>query len=363
VYVDGGDREASTGYHVLVTQLFTAPFLTGQATDDVFSVEYSDRLAAMYRWINAVADESGCLPHVGDCDDGRVELLGEDLEQMQAPLAQQHLLRVGSMVLLGKALFPANQPRGVAASGTRGPDVNLFPQSGIAIAQCAGAEVVFLAMPNGLGGKGSHTHNDKLSFILRVEGKELLCDSGTGTYTRDAALRNRLRATAAHNTLSIDCQEQNRIDPQMAQLFRMGNDAVPTPIEAVVGKDWVNLCAAHSGYARLGITHVRSMQLRNGELSITDTLEGAGVHDFQLTFQFSVRIEEVAIVEEAKSQICRVPSLRGLEIGCSAPVSLVMEKQLSEISRAYGLISDASRLTVSGRGMLPIKIATRIIWS
>ena len=39
-------------------------------------------------------------------------------------------------------------------------------------------------MPNGCRGKGSHTHNDKLSFILRVNGEELFGDSGTGVYTR-----------------------------------------------------------------------------------------------------------------------------------------------------------------------------------
>ncbi len=363
VYADGGDREASTGYHVLVTQLFTVPFLVGQAVGDAFSGEFSRRLAGMYRWIAAIADESGRLPHLGDCDDGRVELLTEDLKQMQAPLAQRHSLRVWSMVSLGRALFASAQPPRIAASGLECPEVNLLPQSGIAVARCAGAEVVFLAMPNGLGGKGSHTHNDKLSFVLRVDGKELLCDSGTGTYTRDAALRNRLRATAAHNTLSIDLQEQNRFDPEMAQLFRMRNDAVPTPIQAVVEKDAVKLRAAHSGYARLGVTHTRSMRLTDSELSIADTLDGAGAHDFHLTFQFPVRIAEVTITQDAASWTCRVPCLRGLEICSAAPVPLAMEKQSSESSRAYGFVSDAARLTVSGRGVLPIEIDTRIKWS
>lgn len=363
VYADGGDKEASTGYHVLVTQLFAVPFLVGQATGEAFSGEYSDRLAGMHRWITVVADESGRLPHLGDCDDGRVELLSEDLEQMQTSPPQRHSLQVGSMASLGRALFPSAQLHRIAASGSRPAEVNILPQSGIAVAQCASAEVVFLAMPNGLGGKGSHTHNDKLSFVLRIDGNELLCDSGAGSYSRDVALRNRLRATAAHNTLSIDFQEQNRFDSQLTQVFRMSNDAVPTPIQATVETNSVNLWAAHSGYARFGITHTRSMRLTDGELSITDTIEGAGAHDFQLTFQLPVITPAVTIMQDAAGGICRVPCLQGLEIRCSAPVPLTMEKQPSERSCAYGQISDAARLAVSGQGKLPIKIATRITWS
>ena len=363
VYADGGDKEASTGYHVLVTQLFAVPFLVGRATGDAFSDAYANRLAGMFRWITVIADESGRLPHLGDCDDGRVELLNEDLEQMQAPLPQRHSLQMGSMVSLGRALFPSAQPHRIAESSSRPAAVNILSQSGIAVAQCAGAEVVFLAIPNGLDGKGSHTHNDKLSFVLRVDGNELLCDSGTGMYSRDAALRNRLRATAAHNTLSVDSQEQNRFDPEKEQLFRMRNDAVPTLIQTAVEGDSVKLSAAHSGYVRLGVSHHRSLQLADGKLNVMDTLEGAGIHDFQLTFQLPVTTADVTMVEDAEGRMCSVPSLRGLQIGCSASASLAMEKKTSEISRAYGLVSPATRLTVSGRSQLPIKIATRITWS
>src|SRR5207245_2328124 len=79
--------------------------------------------------------------------------------------------------------------------------VAVFPQSGITIVRAEEAEVLFFAIPNGIFGKGSHTHNDKLSFVLRLDGEEVLCDPGTGTYTRDPNLRNQLRATAAHNTV------------------------------------------------------------------------------------------------------------------------------------------------------------------
>ena len=356
VYRDGGHAEASTGYHVLATQLFSVPFLVARASGDEFSPEYAARLAAMFGWIATLADDRGRLAHIGDCDDSRVELLPEDFEQMKLPPKQRHSLHVASMVRLGEALFPAS----VETDRARRPAASVLPNSGVAVARVEGAELIFLAMPNGLGGSGSHTHNDKLSVVLRAGDDELLCDSGTGCYTRDAALRNRLRATAAHNTLTIDGHEQNRIDAR--QLFRLGNDASPTPIAATVNGDSITLSAAHSGYARLGVIHTRTMRLVPGGLQITDTLDGIGEHGFQLTWQIPVMPSAVEIPPGGHRGRCRVVEGRAFELCCAAPVRLEFEAVKSEISRAYGATLSATRLTVSGRGALPLKIVTSITW-
>jgi len=364
VYADGGHAEASTGYHVLATQLFAVPFLVARASGDEFSPEYAARLAAMFGWIAALADDHGRLAHIGDCDDGRVELLPEDLEQMKLPPAQRHSLHVASLLKLGEALFPAL----VETDRARRPNVRVLRNSGIAVARVEGAELIFLAMPNGLGGRGSHTHNDKLSLVLRAgdpvgpagpAGDELLCDSGTGCYTRDATLRNRLRSTAAHNTLSIDGHEQNHINP--SQLFRIGNDATPTPIAATVNGDSITLSAAHSGYAKLGVTHTRAVRLAPGGLQITDTLDGTGEHSFQLTWQLPGLPSAVEIPPNGQQGRCRLEG-RAFELCCAAPVSLEFEASESEISRAYGATLKATRLTVSGRGALPLKIVTSMTW-
>ena len=53
---------------------------------------------------------------------------------------------------------------------------------------------------------GGHSHNDKLSFELHLGGRPVIVDPGMGTYTREPALRNAMRATAAHNTPQLDGQ-------------------------------------------------------------------------------------------------------------------------------------------------------------
>ena len=84
VYDDGGDYEASIGYHVLVTQMFTSTLLLMRASKVAPEPIFLERLRRMYRIMDELASPSGQLPHVGDCDDGRVELLLDDLQQMLA---------------------------------------------------------------------------------------------------------------------------------------------------------------------------------------------------------------------------------------------------------------------------------------
>src|SRR5437660_9435439 len=67
---------------------------------------FVERLRMMFRFLNTVASPFGELPHVGDCDDGRTELLVDDLEQMILhPVRERNSLRVPRLLRLGQRLF------------------------------------------------------------------------------------------------------------------------------------------------------------------------------------------------------------------------------------------------------------------
>jgi hypothetical protein len=72
--------------------------------------------------------------------------------------------------------------------------------------------------PNGAGGKGGHAHNDKLSFELVLDGREIMVDPGTYVYTADPGRRNRFRSTRCHNTVAVAACEQNELS---GDLFRL----------------------------------------------------------------------------------------------------------------------------------------------
>ena len=56
-YPDGGDCEASTGYHVLVAQMFLHSFVVQQRRACVMAPEFAGRLRQMFGWIASLADE------------------------------------------------------------------------------------------------------------------------------------------------------------------------------------------------------------------------------------------------------------------------------------------------------------------
>ena len=104
-YPDGGDCEASTGYHVLVAQMFLHSLLVQQRCQGVIAPDVEARLRLMFEWIALLADDDWKLPHLGDCDNGRVELLCDDIAQAALPAGERHSLRVGSLCGLASHLL------------------------------------------------------------------------------------------------------------------------------------------------------------------------------------------------------------------------------------------------------------------
>jgi len=381
---DGGDYEASTGYQVLVTQMFTSALLLMRASSVVPKPCFLERLRRMYQVMDALASPSGQLPHVGDCDDGRVELILDDLQQMlMLPVAERNSLRISSLLGLGKRLFGGSRISTEDAqwydlTNTTGEDcsttnqteacrqkVAVFPQSGIIIARSEQAEVLFFALPNGIFGKGSHTHNDKLSFVLRLNGAEVLCDSGTGTYTRDPKLRNRFRATSAHNTVVVDGQEQNKIDSGRTRLFWIGSEAAVSPVEQRCEDGELRMRASHSGYERFGVMHTRTIQLVEQKqiVVVEDRLNGSGQHYVEINFQIAAGWT-LGSLQNLPSEIRASISGAGeLRISFQSHGNVRGYQEESWISMCYGALTPSTRLRCCGEVALPTTLTTILHWT
>ena len=83
-----------------------------------------------------------------------------------------------------------------------------LPDTGYYVSRAGGAHLVIDGGPHGYQ-NGGHAHADALSLTLAVRGVPLLIDPGTGCYTTDAAMRDRMRSTALHNTLTLDDRSQS----------------------------------------------------------------------------------------------------------------------------------------------------------
>jgi hypothetical protein len=106
--------------------------------------------------------------------------------------------------------------------------------------------------PVGTRGVGNHTHNDVMAPCIWVGGTEWVTDPGSGSYTGQPELRNRLRGTAAHATLQLDGREQNEIEPGIDGLFRVAERAHPEVLGWSDASGRVELRGRHRGFGRPG---------------------------------------------------------------------------------------------------------------
>ena len=416
VYEDGGDHESSLGYHVLVMQMFTSALLLMRAAKSAPDPRFVKRLDLMYQLAATLANSKGELPQVGDCDDGRVELLLDDLQQMlDTPLADRHSLRVGNLLGIGSALFGQEPARSKDAAqkdldkgdldrdkdrnnmeGVRTHDIShedakwyglgatssapiawvdergradkVFPQSGIAVAHRGDTEALFFALPNSIAGKGSHSHNDKLNLIVRFGGDEALCDSGTYCYTRDASARNQFRSTASHNTVTVDGCEQNRLPLEKNLLFTIASDAQVSVIEnqKVIENEPPDsgtcvLRASHSGYATLGITHARTVRLAaDGVILVEDEMSGSGTHRVEMNWHLAPDYVVSSIEEIEDGAVCRMQGPHPFTLSFRAAGPAHVEALASRISRIFSFAVPAVRIRISLECALPLTLTTRI---
>jgi hypothetical protein len=332
----------------------------------------------MYRWLRIVADDQGRLPHSGDCDDGRVQWLPGDLDQMlNVPLVQRDSLSIKDLLGVGAMLWPAQsgscddgegpEPNRVSPVGRQweqeASKVDLLPESGIAVVRHAGAQIHFFNMPNGIHGKGSHTHNDKLSVCVRLGGEEWLCDSGTGSYTRNLERRNRMRSTAAHNTVMVDRLEQNSISSSAQSCFALGNEAGVGPITLDTSTPHCRLKASHFGYKRAGIVHSRVLSWgRENELTIEDEVAGQGEHSVQASFLLGPAWRVDSVHQQDAQTVCRLAGPRRAEICLSAPVPLEVNREVAQVSRLFGCYLDVVVLSVRLTCTLPVTVRTLLRW-
>lgn len=350
-YPDGGDREASTGYHVLVAQMFLHSLVVQRRCRAVIAPEFESRLRRMFEWIGLAADDEWKLPHLGDCDNGRVELLCEDIAQAPLPAGDRHGLRVGSLCTLAshRLQFPARSDKASA----------LLPHSGIGVVRSGEASVVFCAMPNGLGGKGSHTHCDKLSVVFRLGPVEVFCDSGSRCYTRSARMRNLDRSTAAHNTLSLDGADQNILsaDPQL--LFQCGNQAAVSSITISES----SMEASHRGYERFGVEHRRKVELSRHSLLVQDDVSGAGEHVLSLRYILGPEWRVSSEMMSGMVVSCLIAGPRRLTFECEAASALALSVLPTAVSREYGVSLPGSCIRIQTTAPLPAGVQTRVLWN
>jgi hypothetical protein len=248
---DGGPAEQSLGYHRFVSDLYwlAMDFIQKNALADVR--QWQPKLAAAQYFLNAFQDRDGTLPSIGDSDDGA-------------------------------AVAPGISPLRGEPNGFTENHVT-FPETGYSVINNDQLFFTFDHGPLGMPPFYNHGHADALAITLSKNGRPLIVDPGTYRYNGVPRWRRYFKSTRAHNTVTIDDQDQAIQEtgfiwsaPYEARLTRCIEENGSLFYQAV-----------HDGYMRLTdpVRHVRSVFFFDREnFLIRDRFVGRGMHCFQINF-------------------------------------------------------------------------------
>lgn len=214
VLADGGHEERSTSYHrVVLSDVIDVGHLLERGGRRIPGWLVTAR-QTMTAWDRAMRGPDGRLPMLNDAWEGPPA-------QLEPPRCPVTILRESGYVVM-----------------RHGSDQAIF-------------DVGLLAPPH----LPPHAHADALSFVLWADGRPLITDPGSFSYS--GSERARFRGTAAHNTLEVDELDQCELwgDFRAAYMPRVELSAVDT-----IG-DVTMIVGGHDGYGRLAdpVKHQRTL--------------------------------------------------------------------------------------------------------
>jgi len=380
VYSDGCDFEASTCYHRLVLELFFFSTLLVMINDKdfgdenykeisekIFDKEYTIRLYKMFEVVLYLLKPNGRMPQIGDNDNGRLHIFID-----REVLDMRYLLTLGAIFFkeprfkikefgfCEEALWIFGENgykiwRSLKENTLSNVKSKALPNAGWYIMRNNKDYCIISCGPNGQKGNGGHCHNDKLSFELCIDGKDVIVDPGTYVYTPYPEWRNKFRSTAYHNTVVVDNQEQNRFIEN--NLFSLKNDAKCKCLDFGEDDEKIWFKGKHYGYKRLKnpVVHRREIIFNKKEkkLEIIDKFRGAGQYNLEWNFYFSSEIE--MILAENKIMV-----KKNINFVLDKKVKWINEK--SHVSMGYGNKISAQKLSGIYKGDLEKSSFQTINW-
>jgi uncharacterized heparinase superfamily protein len=161
--------------------------------------------------------------------------------------------------------------------------IQTFTKSGYTIVNTENFVLNFDHGPLGMAPLYNHGHADALSVTLSVDGQKILVDPGTYRYNGEPKFRKYFKCTRAHNTITIDGQDQAIQETGFiwshaynAELMRKEN----------LNGVWL-MAAKHDGYLRYKkpVEHVRSLFIFDETtIIVKDKFYGEGTHEFEFNF-------------------------------------------------------------------------------
>jgi hypothetical protein len=229
-----------------------------------------------------------------------------------------------------------------------------LPDTGYFVSRSpSGDHLVIDGGPHGYQ-NGGHAHADALSLTLSVRGVPLLIDPGTGCYTTDPALRDRLRSTALHNTLTLDDRPQS-VSNGPFHWSHVANSQV----HAWRTSDSFDFFdGGHDGYRP--VEHRRRVLALHGDLVVVADLVSAALPSAEHTAAVHWHFDPRWTIEaRGRRAVLACSDDESLRVGLVVPQGLLehfvgdAETGLGWHSPVYGRIERTTTVRVSQSGSAP----------
>jgi Heparinase II/III-like protein/Heparinase II/III N-terminus len=353
---DGGHAELSTHYHRYTLDFYLLALAIARKTQDPVASAFALAVNALATFARAIADDEGRLPCIGDEDGGSLfPIRGRepsdisDSLQIAAVMVDQPGLSVGlpaeEVVWMTGQVPTASQPATVWRSSA-------LPASGYFVSRSARNDHLLIDAGEHGFLNGGHAHADALSLTLSVRGRRLLIDPGTGCYTTDPDLRDRLRSSAHHNTLTVDGRSQS--DP--AGPFHWRSTARGNLVDWRSTDDYDYFEGTHDGYAPL--VHHRSVLARPGCWFIVDRVSGTGWHRADLHWH----LDPAWRANVVERHTVRAEHEDGTTVWLLSPAD-AQELLPAQCAPVYGPLVPTTTVRATREGALPLTLITVVIES
>lgn len=332
--------ENSIAYHRLVAELFICGYYCLLRNGCSIPLDIKSRLIHMLSITAYYSNSFESAPLIGDNDNGRFLPIIKrnycDHNYLYDSLSAEQLFWSGGVPVLTI------------------PDVNnqrdcRMVESGIAIMRNENASILISATGPSkyveLGKRlvSSHTHNDKLSFVLTIRGKDIIVDPGSYCYTSDIRLRNEFRSTKKHNTVIIDGEEQNTLPTNNAFAFEINSDIKTLELSQ---NDDTFECLGEYTTQKGEACHKRIFVLKNKELIIKDTVtKDGGGHSYDAFFHLG---EDVKVVRNDNNSILLNKADIEISLKLNVEGLLSLELLKDTVSPEYGVKKDSISLRFHG---------------
>lgn len=341
----GVHYERSVSYHRLMIELYSYPIYMLVRVGIYIPSDILNIIKKMYEFSANYVKANGYAPMVGDNDNGRfLPFVPRDFRDHR--YINDVFSLENSVVSYGITdHFCSNN------TGTK-----LYDDAGFSIIKNRNVQIFvsngdFSKYPSeSMSSIQTHTHNDSLSFDLSLGTDDVIVDPGTYLYTSCPSYRNQFRSTQKHNTIVVDCEEQNELPAE--SMFSLVRNSVRTKLK-LRGNSVFGQYRTITG----NFLHKRLFDLDECKLNIIDILEKKGDNSAKMYFHFASGLDPSYSGNKVSVVTSNYYVEMFFEEGCA--ISLIEDT----VSPSFGVLKESKTAVISFKFNDKISIKTIIKWT